>query len=87
MIDDSAVLGPGPNVKHPLAGPFLSVVPDVTTMIARTGHSLEPEKSKVFNQLMKIKEYANSNGMKINFKKTKFILFNPGTSRDFVLCT
>ena len=33
MKGDGAAPGLGPNVKHPLAGPFLSVVSDITTMI------------------------------------------------------
>ena len=32
MKGDGAAPGLGPNVKHPLAGPFLSVVPDVTAI-------------------------------------------------------
>ena len=50
----------------------------------RTGHQLRPEDSKVFNQLEKTQQYANENGMKLNFKKTKLILFNPGMSLDFL---
>ena len=33
MKGDGATPGLGPNVKHPLAGPFLIVVPDVTAII------------------------------------------------------
>ena len=51
---------------------------------ARTGHVLEPEKSKVAQQLKHISEYAATNGMKLNYKKTKLMLFNPCTSKDFV---
>ena len=49
----------------------------------RTGHTLKPEDSQVFKQLVNTNKYAEDNGMQINFKKTKMILFNPGTIRDF----
>ena len=51
---------------------------------ARTGHYLTPQKSRVYNQLLKTKEYATENEMKLNTKKTKLILFNPGWARDFI---
>jgi hypothetical protein len=38
----------------------------------------------VYQQLVKTKEYADTNQMKINFKKTKAMLFNPCSSIDFV---
>ena len=50
----------------------------------RTGHTLIPEKSSVFNEVEKIQEYAKSNDMKINLKKTKFMLFNQCKSFDFM---
>ena len=50
----------------------------------RTGHTLQPEDSKVYDQLVRTDSYARENGMKLNFKKTKLILFNPGSSRDFM---
>ena len=50
---------------------------------SRTGHTLPLEKSKVFKKLVKTKEYANTNEMKINLKKTKVMLFNPCSSLDF----
>ena len=50
----------------------------------RTGHCLKPEDSKVYNQLLKTENYAKENGMKVNHKKTKMMLFNPGSSRDFM---
>ena len=51
---------------------------------ARTGHVLKQGSSRVYEKLNEISEYASSNGMRLNYKKTKFMLFNPGTSRDFV---
>ena len=35
-------------------------------------------------QLMETKLYADENKMKINYSKTKFILFNPCNSKDFL---
>ena len=51
---------------------------------SRTGHVLPNEKSSVYKQLVKTMEYADQNEMKINFKKTKVMLFNPCTSIDFM---
>ena len=51
---------------------------------ARTGHALPMKNSKVFQQLTKTKEYADKNCMKINYKKTKVIIFNPCINTDFM---
>ena len=51
---------------------------------ARTGHVLPIENSNVYKQLVKTEEYATANEMKINYKKTKVIVFNPCTSIDFM---
>ena len=51
---------------------------------ARTGHRLMNEKSKVFKQLHETKLYADQNNMKLNLAKTKLMLFNPCTSKDFM---
>ena len=57
--------------------------PQPETFHERTGHALIPENSKVFNMVKKTEEYAHENKMKINYKKTKLMVFNPGYSRDF----
>ena len=44
---------------------------------------MEPENSKVYSQLFKTKSYAEENKMKINYGKTKLMVFNPGKIRDF----
>ena len=44
---------------------------------------LPASKSKVHDQLIKTQHYADNNKMKINFNKTKLILFNPCTSLQF----
>ena len=51
---------------------------------SQTGHTLKPEQSRVYNQLDQISQYATENGMRLNYKKTKFILFNPCVSKDFL---
>jgi hypothetical protein len=50
---------------------------------ARTGHVLPVEKSRVYKELVETMEYADKNEMKINYKKTKAMVFNPCTSIDF----
>ena len=50
---------------------------------SRTGHILPQSHSRVFQQLEKIEEYAETNHMKINFKKTQVMVFNPCSSLDF----
>ena len=51
---------------------------------ARTGHKLDGSKSKVYDQIGKIQEYANENEMKLNLDKCKFMVFNPTVNFDFV---
>ena len=50
---------------------------------ARTGHVLPLENSNVFKELGKTMDYARRNEMKLNFRKTKAMVFNPCTSIDF----
>ena len=49
----------------------------------RTGHTLEPRNSRVYSQLVQTEKYAAKHKMKINYKKTKLMLFNPGQAMDF----
>ena len=51
---------------------------------ARTGHALPIELSKVHNKLQQTKEYCTKNEMRINEKKSKVMLFNPCTTKDFL---
>ena len=57
--------------------------PQPDTFHERTGHVLDPHKSKVYSMFEKIQQYAEANKMKINYKKTKLIIFNTGKARDF----
>ena len=49
----------------------------------RTGHVLPNNSSKIHQQLLLTKTYAEDNQMKLNFEKTKLMLFNPSNSIDF----
>ena len=51
---------------------------------ARTGHTLPLQNSKIYEQLEKTRNYAQKNEMKLNYKKTKLIIFNPCRSLDFM---
>ena len=51
---------------------------------ARLGQKLDPMKSKVYEQIQSIQEYAVDNEMQLNFKKCKFMLFNPTINYDFI---
>ena len=51
---------------------------------ARTGHVLPVNQSKVYKQLQRVESYACDNDMKVNYKKTKLILFNPCKNIDFM---
>ena len=51
---------------------------------ARTGHVFPFTNSEVYKQLRATEEYANQNKMKINYTKTKTMLFNNCKNLDFV---
>ena len=51
---------------------------------ARTGQQLKVKVSKVYKQINLIQEYAETNKMKLNVPKTKFMLFNPCKKFDFL---
>ena len=53
------------------------------TYRARTGHTLNMEDSKVYQELKNTHKYAKDNHMKLNLDKTKLILFNPCKTKDF----
>ena len=61
----------------------LSTRPQPDTYHSRTGHELIPEKSAVLSQIKTIREYSETNDMKLNLKKTKFMLFNTCKNIDF----
>ena len=49
----------------------------------RTGHVLPVESNKVYKQLLQTQKFASENEMRINFEKTKVMLFNSCRSKDF----
>ena len=61
-----------------------STIVHPTPYHARLGLSLPSSTSKVFAELLKVREYAEANLMKLNLSKTNFMLFNPTTSYDFM---
>ena len=70
------------NVKETLVPNPIRPQPD--SYHARLGQKLPAEKSLVYKQLKKIEQYADDNQMKLNFSKTKFMLFNPTKTFDFI---
>jgi hypothetical protein len=54
------------------------------TYHARTGHVLPEENSEVLKQLKETESYATENKMKVNYKKTKVMLFNNCKKWDFM---
>ena len=58
--------------------------PQPNNFHARTGHVLPIANSRVFKQLQKVETYASKNDMKLNYKKTKIIVFNPCRNIDFM---
>ena len=51
---------------------------------ARTGHEIPSENSEVFKKLIATNQYAQVNDMKLNFKKTKLMIFNNAKTMDFM---
>ena len=82
-VDDLTV-GEAIKMKEMLVDVPLDARPQPDPFHARTGHALQPEKSRVYKQLNQVSEYADLNGMQLNYKKTKLMLFNPCVSKDFM---
>ena len=81
---DDLTLAESINMKTQLNPVLFEGRPHPDPFHARTGHEFKPEQSRVYQNLIKTEEYAANNKMKINYKKTKLILFNPGSVRDFL---
>ena len=79
-VDDLALLESIP-MKKQLSQNSPAVQP--YTYHERTGHELLPTKSRVYQKLKQTEEYAAQNKMKINYKKTKLMVFNPAKTMDF----
>ena len=57
--------------------------PQPYTYHERTGHELLQKESKVYLNLKETEKYAATNKMKINYSKTKLMIFNPARGKDF----
>ena len=82
-VDDLA-LAEGINLEKQLFQIPVDMRPQPDNYRARTGHGLRVETSKICDQMNKIQAYAEQNKMTLNLDKTKLMLFNPCTSRDFM---
>ena len=81
---DDLTLAEAINLPEKLVKVPASDRPQPDNYHARTGHVLPPLNSKIHKQLEKTKIYAKENEMKLNYKKTKLIVFNPCRSHDFM---
>ena len=70
---DDLTIGEAIKMKEMLDSVPIDARPQPDTFRARTGHTLQPAKSRVYDQMNKISEYATSNGMILNYKKTKMM--------------
>ena len=64
-INRKTQLSPSPIEERPQPVPYR----------ARTGLKINNKDSKVYHQLLETNEYAETNKMKLNFQKTKLMLF------------
>ena len=81
---DDLTLAESISMKTQLNQVAVEARPHPDTFHERTGHQILPEKSRVYNMVKETEEYADKNNMKLNYKKTKLMVFNPGTARDFL---
>ena len=80
---DDLTLAEAINLPEQLVSVPASERPQPDNYHARTGHAL-PLASKVYEQLVKTEKYAVENEMRLNYKKTKVMLFNPCRKIDFM---
>ena len=78
---DDLTLGEAIDLKKQLVFKGNRQLPD--NFHSRTGHILPEENSRVCQQLHSLTNFADNNEMLINYKKTKFILFNNAKNLDF----
>ena len=81
---DDLTLAEAINLPEKLIPVPATARPQPDSYHARTGHALPVERSQVYQQLLKTEEYARVNEMKINYSKTKLMIFNPCWSLDFM---
>ena len=80
---DDLTLSESVSMKSQLSEVPVTARQQPDTFHERTGHSLNPSHSRVFQKLIETERYAQENKMKINYRKTKLMVFNPGKTRDF----
>ena len=81
---DDLTLAESISMKSQLTQVPVVARPQPDTFHERTGHIILPEDSRVHKNLKETEQYAKDNNMKLNYKKTKLMVFNPGTARDFL---
>ena len=81
---DDLTLAEAINLPEQLVTVPVSQRPQPDSYHARTGHALPVKNSKVCSQLKKTETYAKKNDMKLNYSKTKIIVFNPCRNIDFM---
>ena len=81
---DDLTLAEAINLPNNLVSVPDNIRPQPDMFHARTGHVLPLNNSNVYKQLLKTVEYSEANEMRINYKKTKVMVFNPCSSIDFM---
>ena len=81
---DDMTLAESINLKEKLVFRPESERPLPDNYHAKTGHFLPEGGSQVFKKLEETRDYASQNKMKINYKKTKVMLFNQCKNWDFM---
>ena len=79
---DDMLLAEAINLKQTLEPHLSSALP--ANFRERTGHTLPQDRSRVYKQLLQTVKYADENDMKINFQKTKLMIFNNSKNFDFM---
>ena len=79
---DDLLIAEALNLKETLINNPIRPLPD--PYHARLGLKLDPQKSRVYSGINGIIEYAENNEMRINYSKTKFMVFNPTLNHDFI---
>ena len=81
---DDLTMAEAINLKEQLIEVPVSMRPQPDSYHARTGHSLPLKNSRVYKQLERTKTQAEQSEMKLNYDKTKLIIFNPCRTKDFM---
>ena len=74
---DDLTLAEAINLPNNLVSVPDNIRPQPDMFHARTGHVLPLNNSNVYKQLLKTVEYSEANKMRINYKETKVMVFDP----------